>query len=102
MGEPEAEKVRAAAVVARAKAAAWAGARARVAAEARAASVAPGDARGWMTLAQVAEANDIPIEEIVARFDLPADIDPATELRDLESETFSVSVLRAGCGAVDS
>ena len=57
-------------------------------------SVAPGDARGWMTLAQVAEANDIPLEEIVARFGLPPDTDPATQLRDLESETFSVSVLR--------
>lgn len=57
-------------------------------------SVAPGDARGWMTLAQVAEANDTPLEEIIARFGLPPDTDPATELRDLESETFSVSVLR--------
>jgi hypothetical protein len=57
-------------------------------------SVAPGDARGWMTLAQVAEANEIPLEEIVVRFGLPPDTDPATELRDLESETFSVSALR--------
>ena len=57
--------------------------------------MAPGDARGWMTLAQVAEANEIPVEEIVAPFDLPPDTDPATQLRDLESATFSVSVLRA-------
>lgn len=57
-------------------------------------SVAPGDARGWMTLAQVAEANEIPVEEVLAQFDLPPDTDPATELRDLESETFSVSVFR--------
>jgi hypothetical protein len=48
-----------------------------------------------MTLAQVAEANEIPVEEIVATFALPPDTDPATQLRDLESETFSVSVLRA-------
>jgi hypothetical protein len=57
--------------------------------------VAPGDARGWMTLAQVAEANRIPLEEILAAFALAPETDPATELRDLESETFSVSALRA-------
>jgi len=58
-------------------------------------AVAPGDARGWMTLAQVAEANAIPVAEILAAFDLAAATDPATELRDLESETFSVAALRA-------
>ena len=57
--------------------------------------VAPGEARGWMTLAQVSEANAIPVEEILAAFDLPAATDPATELRDLESEAFSVAALRA-------
>ncbi len=58
-------------------------------------SIAPGDARGWMTLAEVAEANAIPLEEIVAAFDLPPDTDPGTQLRDLESASFSVSLLRA-------
>lgn len=57
--------------------------------------VAPGEARGWMTLAQVSEANAIPVEEILAAFDLPAATDPATALRDLESEAFSVAALRA-------
>jgi len=57
--------------------------------------VAPGDARGWMTLAQVSEANAIPVEEILAAFDLPAATDPATQLRDLESAAFSVAALRA-------
>ena len=57
--------------------------------------VAPGEARGWMTLAQVSEANAIPVEEILAAFTLPATTDPATELRDLESEAFSVAALRA-------
>jgi hypothetical protein len=57
--------------------------------------VAPGEARGWMTLAQVSEANAIPVEEILAAFDLPAATDPATELRDLDSEVFSVAALRA-------
>lgn len=58
-------------------------------------SVVPGDARGWMTLAQVAEANAIPVAVILAVFDLPAATDPASEIRDLESESFSVAALRA-------
>jgi len=58
-------------------------------------SVAPGDARGWMTLAQVSQANAIPVAQIIAAFDLPAATDPATALRDLESATFSVAALRA-------
>jgi hypothetical protein len=57
--------------------------------------VAPGEARGWMTLEQVADANAIPIEEILVAFDLPAATDPSTALRDLESERFSVAALRA-------
>lgn len=56
--------------------------------------IAPGEARGWMTLAQVAEANDLDVAEILAAFGLPASTDPATELRDLETETFSVAALR--------
>jgi hypothetical protein len=47
-----------------------------------------------MTLAQVAEANGIGVDEIAARFGLPADVDPATQLRDLESAAFSVAALR--------
>jgi hypothetical protein len=57
--------------------------------------VAAGEARGWMTLAQVSEANAIPVEEILAAFGLPLATDPATALRDLESEAFSVAALRA-------
>jgi hypothetical protein len=57
--------------------------------------VAPGEARGWMTLAQVSEANAIPVAEILDAFDLPATTDPATQLRDLESAAFSVAALRA-------
>jgi hypothetical protein len=57
--------------------------------------VAPGEARGWMTLAQVSEANAIPVEEMLAAFDLPTTTDPATQLRDLESAAFSVAALRA-------
>ncbi len=57
--------------------------------------VAPGEARGWMTLAQVSEANGIPVDEILAAFDLPSDTDSSTELRELESDAFSVAALRA-------
>ena len=57
--------------------------------------VSPGDARGWMTLNQVVEANATPLAEILAAFDLPASTDPSTELRDLESTTFSVAALRS-------
>ena len=48
-----------------------------------------------MTLAQISEANAIPVAEILAAFDLPAATDPATELRDLQSAAFSVAALRA-------
>lgn len=58
-------------------------------------AVVPGDARGWMTLAQVSEANLVPLPEILEAFGLPADTDPATALRDLESESFSVAAFRA-------
>jgi hypothetical protein len=58
-------------------------------------AVAPGDARGWMTIAQVSDANAIPVAAILAAFDLPASTDPSTELRDLETKTFSVAALRA-------
>ncbi|MCU0477257.1 MAG: hypothetical protein MUE92_00685 [Chloroflexi bacterium] len=58
-------------------------------------AVVPGDARGWMTLAQVSDANAIPLPEILKAFGLPADTDPATALRDLESESFSVPAFRA-------
>jgi hypothetical protein len=57
--------------------------------------VAAGDARGWMTLAQVSGANAIPVAEILDAFALPAMTDPATQLRDLESAAFSVAALRA-------
>lgn len=57
--------------------------------------VTPGAARGWMTLEQVADANAIPLAEILVAFDLPPDTNPSTALRDLESERFSVPALRA-------
>jgi hypothetical protein len=54
----------------------------------------PGDARGWMTLAEVAEANAVDVGEIIAAFDLPPTIDPGTRLSELEADSFSVEALR--------
>jgi hypothetical protein len=48
-----------------------------------------------MTLQQVATAYDIPIEQILGEFDLPADTPPATALKDLETDQFSVTNLRS-------
>jgi hypothetical protein len=54
----------------------------------------PGDARGWMTLTEVAEANAVDVAEIIAAFNLPPTIDPGTRLSELESDLFSVEALR--------
>jgi hypothetical protein len=51
--------------------------------------------KGWMTLEQVSTTYDVPVEEIWSAFDLPADTDPSTPLKELESDTFSVSGLRS-------
>jgi hypothetical protein len=50
--------------------------------------------KGWMAVGDVAMAWDVPLPEILAAFDLPADTPPATALKDLESDLFSVSALR--------
>jgi hypothetical protein len=41
----------------------------------------------------------VPLPEILAAFDLPADTPPATALKDLESDQFSVPALREWLGA---
>lgn len=64
--------------------------------------VVPGDARGWMTLAEVAEANAVDVAEIVAAFGLPPTIDPGTRLSELESDSFSVEALRTWLAARSS
>jgi len=50
--------------------------------------------KGWMALGDVATAWGVPTEEIIAAFRLPADTAPATALKDLESDLFSVTALR--------
>lgn len=50
--------------------------------------------KGWMTLEQVSTAFGIPVGEILSAFDLPADTPPSTALKDLESDTFDIPILR--------
>jgi hypothetical protein len=50
--------------------------------------------KGWMAIGDVAEAWSVPLPELLAAFDLPADTAPTTPLKDLESDVFSVMALR--------
>ncbi len=50
--------------------------------------------KGWMAIADVAVAWEVPLPEILAEFDLPVDTPPATALKDLESDVFSVRAFR--------
>ena len=50
--------------------------------------------KGWMAVGDVADAWSIPLAEVLAAFDLPADTAPSTALKDLESDLFSVPALR--------
>ena len=50
--------------------------------------------KGWMAVGDVASAWNVPLPEILAAFGLPADTPPATPLKDLESDLFSVPALR--------
>jgi len=51
--------------------------------------------KGWMTLDDVSAAYGVPVAETVAAFNLPADTPGATQIKSLESDTFSVINLRA-------
>lgn len=50
--------------------------------------------KGWMALGDIASAFNVPLSEILRAFNLPTDTDPATALKDLESDTFDVTALR--------
>ncbi len=50
--------------------------------------------KGWMTLDQIATAFDVPLDEILSTFQLPADTPGSAALKDLETEKFSVTNLR--------
>jgi hypothetical protein len=50
--------------------------------------------KGWMTLGDVTKAYNVPLADIVAAFELPADTPESAQLKTLESEKFSVTALR--------
>ena len=50
--------------------------------------------KGWMTLEQVSAAFGIPVSEILSAFNLPADTPASTPLKEMESETFDMVLLR--------
>ena len=50
--------------------------------------------KGWMTLEQISTAFNVPVADILKKFELPADTPPTTALKDLETEVFSVTDLR--------
>jgi hypothetical protein len=51
--------------------------------------------KGWMTLDDVSKAYNVPAAEIIAAFELPANTPASAQLKELESDTFSVQALRA-------
>ena len=54
----------------------------------------PLEIKGWMTLEQVSTTFGIPVSEILSAFDLPADTPASTPLKELESDTFDMTILR--------
>ncbi len=50
--------------------------------------------KGWMTLGQVTTTYDVSLADLIAQFALPADTPPETAIKDLESDSFSVTSLR--------
>ena len=50
--------------------------------------------KGWMTLDDVSAAYKVPVAEMLAAFELPADTPGATQIKSLESATFSTANLR--------
>ena len=53
------------------------------------------EVKGWKTLDAVSTAHKVPVAEIVAAFNLPADVPGAAPINTLESDTFSPVNLRA-------
>jgi hypothetical protein len=50
--------------------------------------------KGWMTLEQIITIYDVPLADLLAHFNLPADTPASSAIKDLESEEFSVTNLR--------
>lgn len=51
--------------------------------------------KGWMTLGDISRAYNVPHEEILVAFGLPGDTPATKQVKELESNTFSVTGLRA-------
>ena len=51
--------------------------------------------KGWMTLEQITTVYAAPLSELLAHFNLPAGTPASTAIKDLESDEFSVTNLRA-------
>jgi hypothetical protein len=49
--------------------------------------------KGWMTLDQIIASYGVTLEEIVTAFNLPSDTSATTAIKDLESDTFDVTLL---------
>lgn len=54
----------------------------------------PDEIKGWTTLGDVAKAYNIPVAEILAAFNLPADTPADAQIKTLESDAFSPANLR--------
>ena len=54
----------------------------------------PDEIKGWMTLDDVAKAYNVPVVEILAAFDLPADTPGTAQIKSLEGDSFSTINLR--------
>ena len=50
--------------------------------------------KGWMTLDQITAAYNVPLADLLAQFNFPADTPASTAIKDLESDLFSVTNLR--------
>jgi hypothetical protein len=51
--------------------------------------------KGWMTLEQITTTFGVPLADLLDQFNLPADTPANTAIKDLESDLFSVTNLRA-------
>jgi hypothetical protein len=55
--------------------------------------------KGWMTLDDISAAYKVPVAEILAAFNLPADTPGTVQIKTLESDTFSPVNLRTWLAA---
>ena len=54
----------------------------------------PDEIKGWMTLKEVITAYGVSIDELVEVFELPMDTSPEKQIKELESNKFSPTILR--------